>query len=284
MIKATTNVARSSQPECDEILVTDFQLLEARDLAIRLTRSVSNAKFNFACLRPESLNVFDLDREVRNCFVTIRQLADTLGQKLTDPVLTVIERAIAKYQLHSNLAHFGATETTWHGLAEELGRRFLTLTIWPEEPNVSLSWEREVADFVPPAPPWSECGLSRYYSAFWSRVRAFPRPPAEMVPGIRVECSCAIEGILRSAAVRALCPPVSRQLWLTVTEAAMLLAKDLNIDPHLARARVSWASRKEKFVTNGETRAKKRIEPNSFDAWRLRARDRDLDAEDEGPE
>jgi len=69
--------------------------------------------------------------------------------------------------------------------------------------------------------------------------------------------------------------------WLTVTEAARLLRRDI---PGLildnAKARVSGAATDGKFRTNGKNREKRRIDPVSFDSWRLKQRDRDLDRED----
>jgi len=65
-----------------------------------------------------------------------------------------------------------------------------------------------------------------------------------------------------------------------VTEAAQLLARDLPwLDEKKARARVSTAARRQEFRANGKARREHRIEPYSFDAWRLKQRDRDLDAE-----
>lgn len=69
--------------------------------------------------------------------------------------------------------------------------------------------------------------------------------------------------------------------WLTVTAAAELLMRDLHIDLPTARARVSAAATREAFGTNGQTRDKRCIEPHSFNSWRLKLRNRDLDAEDD---
>jgi len=66
----------------------------------------------------------------------------------------------------------------------------------------------------------------------------------------------------------------------SVNRAAKLLAKDLPwLDLKKARSRVSIAAGRGEFDTNGETRKQRRIEPRSFDSWRLKQRDRDLDAE-----
>lgn len=67
---------------------------------------------------------------------------------------------------------------------------------------------------------------------------------------------------------------------LTVTAAAQLLMRDipgLNLDR--ARARVSKAAGRDEFEHTGTFRAR-RIDPVSFDLWRLRQRDRDLDREE----
>jgi len=69
--------------------------------------------------------------------------------------------------------------------------------------------------------------------------------------------------------------------WLTVTEAAELLMRDLpglNLDA--ARARVSVAASRGAFRTNNLKREQRRVEATSFSAWRLTQRDKDLDAED----
>jgi len=68
--------------------------------------------------------------------------------------------------------------------------------------------------------------------------------------------------------------------WLTVTQAAKLLARDLpSLDIRKARSRISTAASRGEFKTTGSRRSR-RVEPVSFDAWRLKQRDRDLDEED----
>ncbi len=70
--------------------------------------------------------------------------------------------------------------------------------------------------------------------------------------------------------------------WLTVTEAAELLMRDLPaLNLEAARARVSVGGNRGAFRTNNLKRDQRRIEATSFSAWRLAQRDRDLDAEDE---
>lgn len=67
----------------------------------------------------------------------------------------------------------------------------------------------------------------------------------------------------------------SRQ-WLTVSEAARLLQTDIDgLEFHSAAARVSLAANRGKFTAEGVT-SRRRIEPNSFDAWRLAQRERQL--------
>lgn len=68
---------------------------------------------------------------------------------------------------------------------------------------------------------------------------------------------------------------------LTVTQAAELLMRDWPaLDLPRARARVSAAAGRNEFRHSG-TRMERRIDRISFDAWRLRQRDRDLDLEDQ---
>lgn len=85
-----------------------------------------------------------------------------------------------------------------------------------------------------------------------------------------------IVGVLRGIA-----KPREHRPWLTVTGAARLLLNDLdNIELLQARARISAAANRNAFSTNGKKGKARRIEPVSFDAWRLKQRDRDLDNED----
>lgn len=81
--------------------------------------------------------------------------------------------------------------------------------------------------------------------------------------------------------LRSLRPPVPEEQWLTVTDCARLLMRDL---PHLtlkrAHARVSKAANTGQFATNGKRGPERRIERVGFDAWRLAQRDHDLDEED----
>ncbi len=69
---------------------------------------------------------------------------------------------------------------------------------------------------------------------------------------------------------------------LTVTEAARLLMHDF---PHLsletATARVSYAARIGRIASTGEHKAR-RLAADSFDAWRLGLRDKDLDKAERG--
>ena len=84
-------------------------------------------------------------------------------------------------------------------------------------------------------------------------------------------------GSLRDV-LRSLRPPVPEQRWLTVSQCAQLLMKDLlGISLERARAKVSWAASAGRFVTNGLKGRGRRIDRVSFDAWRLEQRDRSLD-------
>jgi CheY-like chemotaxis protein len=68
--------------------------------------------------------------------------------------------------------------------------------------------------------------------------------------------------------------------WLTVTQSAELLLRDLpSLNLAKARSRISTAAGRKEFKFAG-SRKGRRVDPVSFDAWRLKQRDRDLDAED----
>lgn len=68
--------------------------------------------------------------------------------------------------------------------------------------------------------------------------------------------------------------------WHTVSEAARLLQTDIDgLEFHSAAARVSLAAKRGKFLAEGVT-SRRRIEPNSFAAWRLAQRERQLAAAD----
>lgn len=72
--------------------------------------------------------------------------------------------------------------------------------------------------------------------------------------------------------------------WITVKDAAVLLMGDLPAllgQPKRAAARVSKAATDGKFETNGEKGTARRIDADSFAAWRLQLRDADLAEEDE---
>lgn len=72
-------------------------------------------------------------------------------------------------------------------------------------------------------------------------------------------------------------PPDAR---LTVTEAATLLCDDVDdLSPAAAKVRVSRAAKSNQFNSDGEGHHR-RIDPVSFDAWRLRVRQRELDRMD----
>jgi hypothetical protein len=114
----------------------------------------------------------------------------------------------------------------------------------------------------------------------WQRIRPEVIPLVEYASWNATEARVDL-GALR-AALRSLRPPTPEEQWLTVTECAQLLMKDLlGTSLEQARAKVSWAANAGKFVTNGKERHARRIERTSFNAWRLQQRDRDLDAEDD---
>ncbi len=70
--------------------------------------------------------------------------------------------------------------------------------------------------------------------------------------------------------------------WLPVTRAAELLMKDvLSLSLAAAKTRVSRAANKQNFRSNGRKGTARRIEPTSFDAWRLKQRNKSLDDEDD---
>ena len=69
----------------------------------------------------------------------------------------------------------------------------------------------------------------------------------------------------------------TRPVWLTVTEAAKLLVKDVSgVDLAKARVRVSRAADAGKFRTNGEKGRRRRIDRDSFRAWWLERREQDF--------
>lgn len=73
-----------------------------------------------------------------------------------------------------------------------------------------------------------------------------------------------------------------RQL-LTVTEAAKLLCDVVDdLSPKNARARVSKAASAGRFGTNEEKGRSRRIELHTFDSWRLKQRNQNLERENPG--
>lgn len=101
----------------------------------------------------------------------------------------------------------------------------------------------------------------------WSAMNTLKRP---------VDLSWAIHG-----------HDAATSTWQTVSEAAKLLLADISgLDLAKARARVSIASRRGQFLSNGQAKYEHRVEPTSYAAWRLAQRERDLNAawEDESPE
>lgn len=73
-----------------------------------------------------------------------------------------------------------------------------------------------------------------------------------------------------------------QQHWLKVSECAELLLNDVDgLNVENARARVSFAASKNKFRTNGKKGNARRVDRDSFSTWRLKQRERDLDADNE---
>jgi CheY-like chemotaxis protein len=86
---------------------------------------------------------------------------------------------------------------------------------------------------------------------------------------------------LRTGAGKEHLGPAEATECLTVTSAAKLLMEDFpDLDLPKARSRISTAAGRRAFRFNG-SRKDRRIDPVSFDAWRLKQRNRDLAAEDE---
>lgn len=116
-----------------------------------------------------------------------------------------------------------------------------------------------------------------------------------LVPITRPDVPVNVNGGCSATAIAVLAAPVApRQTtgiqaagaestagWLSVTQAARLLVRDLpGLDIRKARSRISTAAGRNEFRFTGSRKAR-RIEPVSFDAWRLRQRDHDLDEEDD---
>lgn len=68
--------------------------------------------------------------------------------------------------------------------------------------------------------------------------------------------------------------PLARRkpVWLTVTDAAQLLVKDLGISLGAAKTRVSRVADEGKFTTNGKKGHGRRIDRDSFSTWLLKQR------------
>ena len=67
--------------------------------------------------------------------------------------------------------------------------------------------------------------------------------------------------------------------WLTVTECAVLLADELNIDKERAKGRISKAATAGDLKSNGRGRTARRIDLDSFRGWSLVQRNRSLDSD-----
>lgn len=119
-------------------------------------------------------------------------------------------------------------------------------------------------------------------------------PPAGLLHGRRPtvlvlsEDLSWIEGEARidfgqlAATIRSLRPAVPPDSWMTVSECAKLLLNDVDgLDLEKAKARVSWAAGENKFRTNGKKGPSRRIDRDSFSTWRIKQRERNLDADNE---
>ena len=76
-------------------------------------------------------------------------------------------------------------------------------------------------------------------------------------------------------------PAQPPQPWLTVSEAARLHVSDVDgINLRAATMKIPRACTKGQIVCSG-TNSRRRIEPNSLDAWRLEQREKNLDRRDQ---
>ncbi|MEZ6233391.1 MAG: hypothetical protein R3B68_04305 [Phycisphaerales bacterium] len=74
---------------------------------------------------------------------------------------------------------------------------------------------------------------------------------------------------------------VKPDAWITPTEAARLLMKDVSgLKDGAAKVRVTRAADAELFRTNGKSGRDRRIDRDSFSSWRLEQREKDLDEYD----
>jgi len=116
--------------------------------------------------------------------------------------------------------------------------------------------------------------------ALWQRVRPELISLAEYASWN--EAKSRVEFGSLSTALQSLRPEVPEAQWLTVSECATLLLKDVSgIDMKKAMSRVSFAGTEGKFRTNEKKGPARRIERVSFDAWRLEQRERDLDKDND---
>jgi len=111
----------------------------------------------------------------------------------------------------------------------------------------------------------------------WSEKRPFVVTLVESATLKRGKLKLDLSTILPAASEVA---PGEEPEWITVTQAAELLAKDFNMTAEEVKAKVSINATRKKFRTNGKKGPERRIELHSFNTWRLAQRDKDLDAAD----
>jgi hypothetical protein len=130
---------------------------------------------------------------------------------------------------------------------------------------------------------WNRTGMGgkdlEMQEAGW---QAFGVPACEqMCRRFSALCTILAKTIETEASVKSFPAEEDFTGWLKVSQAAILLIKDFpGLSKTIANARVSSAADRRKFRTNGQKGVRRRIDPVSFDAWRLAEIKRDLDAED----
>lgn len=84
------------------------------------------------------------------------------------------------------------------------------------------------------------------------------------------------QGLTSIAITVSLIPAAPPRAWITLTEAARLHCDDVDgMSVNSARVKISRALERGKLPAEGSGTAR-RIEPNAFDAWRLKERERCL--------
>ncbi|KKM15113.1 hypothetical protein LCGC14_1699320 [marine sediment metagenome] len=143
---------------------------------------------------------------------------------------------------------------------------------WPDAPAVIA----EASCLLGAAAPIVVIPSQRPSPALWRGRQPLVRPLVEIGSLGRKTLKVNMAALTGSDTL-----PGPTRKWLTVTQAAQQLVDDL-LSPDLkkARANVSGAARRSAFTTNGKERRDRRIEQHSFNTWRLKLRDRSLDASD----